>query len=401
MIQEFKVSNFYSIRDAQAISFLPTANESYVDIYTHAVSDDVRLLKLGIIYGANASGKSTLLNALEYFRKIVLYKPTVKMDGMDFLPFMLDNHSRKEPSSMRLTFYIDSEKYTLYIRFDKDRIYEETLIFYSSSRPTTLYRRLYDERSDHSHVIFSTKLHMSKKGQRTLEGNTINNCTVLAALGQSNIESTRLNKVYEYFSFHMLNVLSPKMDAVAQIKQLLQNDENGKLKQFLLRLLKASDFNIEDMNVEGEGEMKSLKFRHSGEDGQYELGEAVESAGTKRFLGMALLLNDLLFHNCFIPIDEIETSIHYELLSYFIKVFLANSEGSSQLLMTTHDINLLDEDFIRRDVVWFTDKNQDGATSLKHLSGLGLHKTMSPYNAYTQGKLVKLPFTDSIYLDIQ
>ena len=97
--------------------------------------------------------------------------------------------------------------------------------------------------------------------------------------------------------------------------------------------------------------------------------------------------------------DEVETSIHYELLSYFIKLFLANSEGMSQLLVTTHDINLLNEDFIRRDSVWFTDKNKNGATSLKRLSALGLHKTMNPYNAYKQGKLVKLPFLGSIYLE--
>ena len=100
-----------------------------------------------------------------------------------------------------------------------------------------------------------------------------------------------------------------------------------------------------------------------------------------------------------VPVDEVETSIHYELLSYFIKLFLANSEGSSQLLMTTHDINLLNEDFIRRDAIWFTDKDKCGATSLKRLSGLGLHKTMNPYNAYKQGKLVDLPFLGSIFLD--
>ena len=96
-----------------------------------------------------------------------------------------------------------------------------------------------------------------------------------------------------------------------------------------------------------------------------------------------------------------ETSIHYELLAYFIKLFLANSDGSSQILMTTHDINLLNEDFIRRDVVWFTDKSREGATQLKRLSSLGLHKSMNPYNAYKQGKLVDLPFLGNIYLSLE
>lgn len=140
-------------------------------------------------------------------------------------------------------------------------------------------------------------------------------------------------------------------------------------------------------------------FSHSGENGNYDLHERLESAGTHRFMGMAMMLYYILNDNNFIPVDEVETSIHYELLSYFIKLFLANSEGMSQLLVTTHDINLLNEDFIRRDSVWFTDKNKNGATSLKRLSALGLHKTMNPYNAYKQGKLVKLPFLGSIYLE--
>ena len=99
-------------------------------------------------------------------------------------------------------------------------------------------------------------------------------------------------------------------------------------------------------------------------------------------------------------IDELESSMHYELLSYFIRVFLANSENNSQLLFTTHDINLLNEDYIRRDVIWFTDKNGCGETQLIRLSTLGLHKTLSVYNAYKQEKLVDLPFLDSIYMDM-
>ena len=63
-----------------------------------------------------------------------------------------------------------------------------------------------------------------------------------------------------------------------------------------------------------------------------------------------------------------------------------------------HNINLMNEDFIRRDSVWFTDKDRDGDTHLTRLSSMGLHKNLSPYNAYKQGKLVKLPFLGSVFL---
>ena len=253
----------------------------------------------------------------------------------------------------------------------------------------------------------------------------------MAAFGQSNARASKLNDVFEFFYSGLHAVVSPRNSLSFDVKSELRNDKDGKKKRFLLQLLKASDFNIVDMTlneleesitpemekaissapISEEAKIEMLKrgtikhddiiFRHIGEDGEYELHEQLESAGTHRFLGMSMVLYYVLHTNSFIPIDEVETSIHYELLSYFIKLFLANSEGSSQILMTTHDINLLNEDFIRRDVVWFTDKSQVGATQLKRLSSLGLHKTMNPYNAYKQGKLVDLPFLGSVYLETE
>ena len=141
-----------------------------------------------------------------------------------------------------------------------------------------------------------------------------------------------------------------------------------------------------------------MQFKHSVNGEEYELPENLESRGTIRFMGMVVLLKQLLFDNKIIVIDEVETSLHYELLAYFLKVFLANSTQNSQLIMTTHDINLLNESFVRRDTIWFADKDKCGETKLVRLSSLGLHKNLSPYNAYKQGKLIDLPFFESIYI---
>ncbi len=103
------------------------------------------------------------------------------------------------------------------------------------------------------------------------------------------------------------------------------------------------------------------------------MSEEYESNGSMRFMWLAVILNFLLKINRFVSIDEVETSIHYELLSYFIKVFLANSNGTSQMLLTTHDINLLNEDFIRCDTIWFTDKNEFGEPIIVRLSFWGPH----------------------------
>ena len=383
------------------MNFLPSSDDKMLDYYTHEVKPGLRLLKLGIVYGANASGKTTVLEAISFFRDFMVIRPDDKLKDMGFSPFMLDNYSRDINTSMEMTFFIEGEKYVLKCKFNKKMVLTEHLIVFTSSRPTLLYERKYSRETDHTTITFGGKVGLSKKSQRIIEGNTINNCSVMAAVGSSNIESSRLDKVFQYFSKNVMEMLYPRKSIMEYIKKQLKNPSQYEIKSFLLQVLKASDFNIVDFYMSKKDEIGSedLIFKHNGDGGDFTLTEEFESAGTKRFLGMATILYKLIHQNCFLPIDEIETSIHYELFSYFLKVFLANSEGSSQLLITTHDINLLDEDFIRRDVIWFTVKNESGATFIKRLSASGLHKTMSAYNAYRQGKLVKLPFLGSIFLE--
>ncbi len=430
MIAEFNIENFFSIRSAQKISFEPTTDNFMSDEYSCEVKEGVRLLKVGIIYGANASGKSNILNAIDFFRMLVLRVPKDRNEKTGVVPFMLDDTSRNEKTKMSMVFYINQSRYILGFELDAKCIYSETLIVYDSIRPTKLYSRSYDAATDSTSIEFGANLKMTRKSQDVISGNTINNCSVLAAFGKSNVERTRLNDVYDYFAKQVKETLAPGMLLSGYIKSRLNKDETGDLKRFILNFLKASDFNIEDVALHEEEELitpeleqliqnapigndakaemlkkgkitnTELTFKHNAGEGLYDLSEEYESNGTMRFMGLAVILNFLLKTNRFVPIDEVETSIHYELLAYFLKVFLANSDGTSQMLLTTHDINLLNEDFIRRDTIWFTDKDEFGETKIVRLSSLGLHKNLSPYNAYKQGKLVKLPFLGSQYIDL-
>lgn len=430
MISEFITENFFSIKSTQKISFEPSSDSFMSDEYTYEVKEGVRLLKIGIIYGANASGKSNILDAFEFFRMLVLRMHKDRNEKTGVVPFMLDETSRNERTKMSMTFYINQTKYILSFELDSKYIYSETLVVYESVRPTKLYTRTYNSETDSSVIDFGLNLKMSKKDQDTISGNTINNSSVLAAFGKSNVEKTKLNDVYSYFAKQVKDVLAPGMLLSGYVKSHLDRDENGDLKRFLLNFLKASDFNIEDVTLHEEEELitpelekliqgapiddksknemlkrgkitnAELTFTHKAGDKLYNLSEEYESSGTIRFLGMAVILNFLLKKQQFVPIDEVESSIHYELLSYFIRVFLANSDQTSQMLLTTHDINLLNEEFIRRDTIWFTDKDEQGETKILRLSSLGLHKNLSPYNAYKQGKLVKLPFLGSQYINL-
>ena len=429
MIQDFYVTNFYSIRERQGISFVPAKDDNMLEHYTYEIKPGKRLLKLGIVYGSNASGKSMLLQAFEFFRELMIKKPESKSGMMRFEPFMLDMRSRNQRSRMEMSFYVDELRYVLDIEFDKQRIYKEKLIVYMTPMPSTVYKREYNSEKDVSDIWFGTKSGLSKKSQAAISGNAINNCSVIAAFGQTNVEKSLLNGIYDFFNLGMAPMLGPRMRMFDFVKNELRHQGDDGLKLFLLEMLRASDFNIVDFRVKvseedmtddikrnvmrlpfteeqrnsilkrGKVMVEDFIFSHTGDGGNYDLSEDAESNGTKRYLGLSSLLYMLLKGNVFVPIDEIETGIHYELLQYFIKLFLVNSEGSSQLLMTTHNLELLDEDFIRRDTVWFTDKDKLGVTSTKRLSSLGLHNTMSPYNAYRQGKLVDLPFLGSLLLD--
>lgn len=397
MIADFTIKNFKSIRKEQKLSFEAISDSYLYEESTVEVKEGVRLLKLGIIYGANASGKSNVLHALDYFRKLVCFQPSDRNEVLGVVPFMLDDTSVNDRSMMQMSFYLKGEKYVLSIEFDNDRIYKETLVVYLSSRPTELYIRKYNKETDSSEISFSVKLGLLKKSQRLIEGNTINNRTVLAAFSVSNVESSRLNKVYDFFDKTLEKIIEPNLILSPFIHKTLEEDRDGSIKDFLLKFLKASDFNISGIEW---SRGLPVRFHHLTKAGVHTLPEDMESSGTLRFMGMSIILQHLIGDNHFVIMDEIESSIHYELLSYFLKVFLINSSPQSQLLVTTHDINLLNEDFIRRDEIWFTEKNAEGETELKRLTSLGMSKKLSPYNAYKQGKLIDLPFVGSAYLNL-
>ena len=396
--QTLKIRNFYSLRDEQTLSFIPTNDDTSRDIYTEEVADGVSLLKIGCIYGSNASGKTNILKALDFFTQFMINDDLNKGDEIGVVPFLLDDVSQKERTQFEMTFYLNREKYKLNLVLDNKVIYEETLQVYSSVQPTLLYKRTYNAEKDATDIVFGGKVGLVKKSREAIEGNTFNKRTVIAAFGKSNVEKSRLNLVYDFFSQRIAPIMYPQSSLMGFTKRRITKDRDGKLKKFILHFLKASDFNISDIAIHEEEvsitpEMELMIKNTSG----------MPEKAKEEILKKGTLRSDEMFfvhHTSNGDKDEIETSIHYELLSYFIKVFLVNSKRGGQLIVSTHDINLLDEDYIRRDVIWFTDKNDCGETQLIRLSTLGLHKTLSVYNAYKQEKLVDLPFLDSIYMDM-
>lgn len=419
MIDEFKVRNFLSFKDEQVLSFEPTSDSHYENKYCIEVANGVKLLKTAFIYGANGSGKSNLLIALSFLKDILTNAPKDKNEKIPLAPFMLDNDSKSLNTSFYLSFYLNRKKFIYEIELNTNVIVKESLLCYSSIRPTKLYNRTYDSKAELSIIEFGRNVGISKKEIMIMEGNTLNNTTVLATLTKVNISTTILNEVLEYFRTNIRGLLDPDIDLKKfAIREMESNEQT---KEFVLELLEKTGFNISNLEIKkedievtpemrkmiesaplsdedkkklldkGKLEHTELVFVHKTSSGAHSLDSGFQSKGTLRYLGMIVLLHKLVNDNSVMPVDEIESGLHYALLKRFLELYLDLGNNESQLIFTTHDINILNEDFIRRDTIWFADKNTDGETTLERLSSKGIHKNISVYNAYKQGKIGGFP----------
>ncbi|NCC71640.1 ATP-binding protein, partial [bacterium] len=132
MIINFCVQNFGSIKDKQTLSFEADKSKHLADTYIINFGKQ-RILKLALIYGANASGKTTILQALDFLRNIVLEPKQKKTDELDFNPFLFDAISPKQNSIISLEFVQNKIKYFYEVEFCKKAIVSEELNFYNNS----------------------------------------------------------------------------------------------------------------------------------------------------------------------------------------------------------------------------------------------------------------------------
>ena len=120
MIAEFSIENFFSVKSVQKISFEPSSDTFMSDEYLYEVKEGIRLLKIGIIYGANASGKTNILNAVDFFRMLVLRMPKDRNEKTGVVPFMLDETSRNERTKMSMVFYITKQNISLVLNWTRN-----------------------------------------------------------------------------------------------------------------------------------------------------------------------------------------------------------------------------------------------------------------------------------------
>ncbi len=411
MIIKFSVQNFGSIKDEQILSFEADKSEHLEDYYIIPING-LRLLKLGLIYGANASGKTTILKTLDFLGKIVLHPEEKKTDIFNFNPFLFDPNTPSQNTILSIEFIQNSVRYYYEVELNKKAIIREELNFYNPNK-ANVFKRTTNFNTQFSEITFGSKIKTDKVFEKTLESNTLWNNTVLGGFLKTNIELKELKDATDWFANHLSPLIHPRTQLDTFVITQLNNSTIKK--EDILQILQKADLNISDIHIK-EGmkrilldSMKShqtydLEFEHTLDDKRYNLPFNLESQGTQRYYGFAGILSQAIRESFVFLIDELESSLHPDLYTHFLLSFLVNSK-KSQIIATTHNREILNnKDIFRNDVIWITDKSENCATELYSLSDFDtsvIRDTSNIYNAYKIGKLGGIPNLGDYYIDIE
>lgn len=425
MIINFSIQNFGSIKEKQTLSFEADKSDHLKDHYLIKTRGGLRLLKLALIYGANASGKTTILKALDFLREMVLNPLEKKTDTLQFNPFLFDSKTPKQNSIISIDFIQNEVRYFYKVEFNKNAILKEELNFFNPNK-ANVFKRTTDVDKQFTEITFGSKIKKDKTFEKTLESNTLWNNTVLGGFLKTNIESKELKEVIDWFTNHLNRLILTNTQLDNSVTRNLANSEVNKFD--IINVLKKADFNISDIVIKDDKKMsegtrkilraldlpkdtiekmistplKRIEFEHTIGKTKYTLPISEESQGTQRYYGFSGLLSLLVRKSVTIPVDELESSLHPELFIHFLLSFLINSK-KSQIIATTHNREILDnKDIFRKDSIWFTNKSETCATELYSLSDFDssvVRDTSNIFNAYKTGKLGGTPNLGDYYID--
>ena len=424
MIVEFSVSNFRSIKDLQTISFVASPIVSkYKEVdenNTFQPTDKLRLLKSLAIYGANASGKSNFINAFNAF--VAILRQSVKVENalsVYIEPFLLSSETEKNPSYFQIIFILEGINYRYGFEATNKAIVSEWLFSKKQESP------------NREHFIFKRENQALDINDKTFKGikkfkNLINNenpvfrdnsllITSLAAFNEDLSKS-----ILDYCS--QIGIFSGLGDRVVRqhSDELIASDTE--LKRDLLEMLRESDTNIidikafepSDLNVEIEvaknfnnrfsaGNQKIIASYHrKNNNGVFEdimlFFDSHASEGTKKMYEIYPYISIALKHGGIVFIDEFDARFHPRLAKKIIDLFNSpkTNPKNAQILVVTHDTNLLSAKTFRRDQILFVEKNKNEASHMYALAEFkGVRNDASFEKDYLDGRYGAVPFLNN------
>lgn len=409
MLLEFRVRNYRSIRDEQALNLIASGDMELAA--THLASTGLKAaphaVRSAVVYGPNASGKSSLLRALDYLRAVVAESATVVQPGQTYnvQPFKLDPATTQQPTEFEITFLLAGVRHQYAFAMNSQRIVSESLLVYRSSKPTQLFSR---QRTDGDGYDYEFSTYLT--GPRKLwQESTRPNALFLSMAAQLNSE--QLSPVFNWI-VRNITFLPAGATVLPDFTAALLATDQGRAS--IREFLSAADISIAEVQAvsrkamhtqwvigasgpqvsQEEREFLMPVFEHRTPKGSAKFELHDESEGTQRLYGLIVPVLDCLRDGRVLVVDELDRSLHTLLVRRLVTMFHTpglNPYGA-QLIFSTHDTSLLDYTLFRRDQIWFTEKDTDQATRLYPLTDFSPRKQEAWERGYLAGRYGAVPF---------
>lgn len=408
MLLSFRAVNHRSLRDEQQLLLTPSYS---TDDSPTSVSEAVPVVGL---FGPNASGKSNVVDALIYMRDLVRdsLQENEPEAGIRRHPFALDAASRNEPSTYVIDLLIDGIRYTYGVAVDDAKVVEEWMFSYPLKRKRVIFHRQLDKYSYGEH---------SPESMRLVENITESNVLFLSIAARSKQEVVR--PVYDWFT-RIFN-RNPRNSRFRRLPTAESIDRLGLLNR-ITALLRAADTGIESAEIIEEtdiglielaarslrskgfetyspGRRKGILFKHRGENGTFPLMLRDQSLGTQTLYELGFDVLRVIDRGGMLVADEIDSSLHPYLTAQLIRLFydMEVNRNGAQLIFTSHDATLLGRiqgaEVLRRDSIWFTEKDENGATELFPLTDFKPRRDENRERRYLAGRYGAVPvISDSL-----
>lgn len=427
MIQEFRVTNFLSFRDETVLSFEPVGtgrrnnkgNRTDKNALLYKVNDKTELLRIAVFYGANASGKTNILKAIDFLVTFCRKREAISGAPTGVIPFKLNSITRELPSKFNIRFFINETRYWYSLVLDTKQVISEQLYVYKSPQPTAIFKRTGNT------IEFNTaENQVSSTAKELLELNCLSNLSFFAAKAKVNISLNHIDSVMRFFeeSFMESEIESDILFNIAE--EYVTKDPEAK--KHILKFLKEADFNISEITSKKEEVMipdqirnmiladpssptsvkEKLKekssisrtktlFTHQVDtlEGleEYVFRSGEESLGTRRIFGLENYLYVLEKTESIAVLDEIDSSLHPNLVDFVISKFAQHAGSASQLIITTHYTGLLDNPDLRDDCFWIAEKDKMGVSRIRSVGKIKDARLTSKEKGYRLGKLGGIP----------
>ena len=367
MLIRFSFKNFKSFKDENCLDMEATALKEHE--YNNTKTENIDLLKVAAIYGANASGKTNVLQAFDYMKKRILVSDDSKknslIDEENIYSFMINN----EGVSLEVEILAKNDKIYKYgFEVLKDKIVLEWLYIKKVNKFYSIFER------EKNNVTMKSNNKIS--GLANIDERTL----FLNIYSKIDKDNEDFNNVYEWFvNANYLDLGNPRFEDFINNRISLKILSDEKYKKELLRFIKTFDSGIEGIKttpdsieeIQNNNRVVKVELIHRGEDNKLKaLPLDLESNGTRKMFHLFDFFMDALKNGMVLFIDELDAKLHPLLTRYIINLF-HNSEtniGNGQLIYSTHDTVNLNKDTFRRDEIWFTEKNRDGVSEIYALS---------------------------------